>query len=105
MGLSLRHSVLAQRSEVSCIPGHQASPLAGRERKLFLILKLEMAYVMRADGIHTSLPQRDGNGGRQILIEVKPHARRAMTVCIARPSAKAATLSAISASTSCGNPA
>ena len=94
---------LTEHPEVSRITRHQAPPLPGGERKLFLISKLQIAHVVRADGIHSPLAQRGSNGGREVFIEVELHGRRARAAGMDRPSAEAATLSAISVSTSCEN--
>ena len=61
----------------------------GGSREVEGALQVEDVVLAEACRIpfHTPLPQRDSNGGRQILIEVELHARRVIASCMARPSA------------------
>ena len=90
----------ASRQKSGALP---APPLAGSEGELLSVPNPDMPDFMGTDGVHAPLSQRWTDGGRQILIEVELHARRAIASRIARPSAWAAMSSAISASISCGN--
>ena len=85
MGTSLLNGVMTERTEVPRIAVHHAPPLSGGEDKLLLVPKPDGAHFMNTDGVHAPLPERDSNGGCQILIEVELHARRAIASCMARP--------------------
>lgn len=91
---------MAEATKVSRIFAHQAPALSGGKGELFRVPEPDFADLVGTDGIDTPLPEPDGNGRCEILVEVEPHARRGNAFCVARPSACAAVSSAIAASIS-----
>lgn len=68
-----RHRVECKREKIDNVGGDDRSSGPGRLGELRSVVELNLAHLVRTDGIDALVPQDPGDDRRQILVEVDLH--------------------------------